>query len=124
MMLCFLGCSSGCVLLTESGRDLYSANNLVLDKKYNDAIATYRKILHDNPDSYYAADAKYGLGMAHIAFENPHKNYAQALQEFEAFVKLAPNDGRVPDVQNWISILRTIEDLKRLDIRHEERRRK
>lgn len=122
---------SSCAVLTESGRDLYSADSLSRNKKYSDATATYRKMLQEHPDSLYAADARYGLAMSLVAFDNPQKDYAQALREFEEFAKLSPEDSRMPDVQNWIAVLKTLSDrnrsleqLKRLDIRHEERRRK
>lgn len=122
-LLCSALALSSCAVLTGS-QSIAMADNYAKKKQYNDAVATYRAILHEHPDSIYASDARYGLAMALVSSDNPQKDYAQALREFEAFSKLYPNDSRITEVHNWISILKIIEDLKRLDIRHEERRRK
>jgi TolA-binding protein len=88
-------------------------------------------MLQETPDSPYALNARYGLAMTLVAADNPQKDYAQALHEFETFYKLYPEERRTPEVLNWIAVLKTlsdrnrsIEQLKQLDIRHEERRRK
>ena len=119
-----------CAVLTGS-RNISTADSFFKKKQYSNAAATYRKMLQEHPDSFYAADARYGLAVTLASFDNTQKDYTQALHEFEIFYKLYPNDRRVPEVQNWIAVLRTlndlsrsIEQLKRLDIRHEERRRK
>jgi outer membrane protein assembly factor BamD (BamD/ComL family) len=121
---------SSCSVLSGT-RDIASADALFKKKQYANAVAAYRNMLQETPDSFYSADARYGLAMALIAADNPQKDYAQALHEFEAFYKLYPGDWRVSEVRNWIAVLKTlsdrsrsIEQLKRLDIRHEERRRK
>lgn len=119
-----------CAYVTGSGMDMRAANSLVQNKKYPEAVSAYRKIVLDHPDSSAAADAQYGLAMALADYANPQRDYTQALLEFDAFVRLYPDDARFRDAQNWRHVLKTltdlnksIEQLKRLDIRHEERRK-
>jgi len=87
-------------------------------------------MLQETFDSFYATDAQYGLAIAHIAFDNPQKNYAQALHECEEFSKLFLNRRGTAEVQNLIGILKTvtnmsksIEELNQREMRHEERRK-
>lgn len=121
---------SSCAVLTGT-RNIASADNYFKKKEYANATSAYRTILQETTDSPYALDARYGLAMTLVSADNPQKDYAQALHEFEAFHKLYPEERRAPEVLNWIAVLKTlsdrnrsIEQLKRLDIRHEERRRK
>jgi TolA-binding protein len=122
---------SSCASLTGPGRDVHAANELVQNKKYSEAVSLYRKVIRERPDSSTAADARYGLAATLAWYENPQRDYAQALQEFDEFVRLYPGDARIRDAQNWRHVLRTlhelsksIEQLKRLDIRHEEQRKR
>jgi outer membrane protein assembly factor BamD (BamD/ComL family) len=130
VMIVFLLLLSSCSIITGT-RDIAIADNFVQKRDFANAVSAYRKLLEENPDSFYARDARFRLAMALIAADNPHKDYLQALHEFEAFAKQFPNDRRTAEIQNWIVALRTltdlsknIQDLKKLDIRHEERRRK
>jgi tetratricopeptide (TPR) repeat protein len=120
---------SSCAILSGT-RDIASADNYFKKKQFANAVSAYKKMLQDNSDSYYASDARYGLAMTLVAADNPQKDYTQALHEFEAFYKSYPEDWRAPEARNWIAVLKTlndrsrsIEQLKRLDIRHEERRK-
>ncbi len=121
---------SSCAVLSGT-RSISAADNYLKKKQYSNAVAAYREFLQEAPDSFYAADARYGLAMTLVAADNAQKDYAQATHEFEIFVKLYPNDKRSSEAQNWVAVLKAlndqnkrIEQLKRLDIRHEERRRK
>lgn len=119
-----------CAVLTGT-KNIATADNYFKKKEYANAASAYRKMLQETPDSPYALDARYGLAMTLVAADNPQKDYAQALHEFETFHNLYPEERRTPEVLNWIAVLKTlgdrnrsIEQLKQLDIRHEERRRK
>ncbi len=121
---------SSCAVLSGT-RSISAADNYLKKKQYSNAAVAYREFLQEAPDSFYASDARYGLAMTLVAADNSQKDYAQAFHEFEAFVKLYPNDKRSAEAQNWIAVLKAlndqnkrIEQLKKLDIRHEERRRK
>ena len=120
-----------CASLSGPGRDVRAANSLVENKKFSEAISIYQEIIRDHPDSSWAADAQYGLATIFVSSENPLRDYSQALREFDEFIRHYPEDYRFQDVQNWRHALRilldlnkSIQELKQLDIRHEERRRK
>lgn len=110
----------------------------VKEKKYKEAAATYKKIVADAPESALAADALFELALVHAHQNNPQRDYALATRTFEEFSKRYPDHERADEARTWISVLRTvqelkkqneqlndsIEELKQLDIKHEERRRK
>jgi len=130
LSLLFLFTIISCAAITGT-QEISAADSLLRKKQYSKAAMSYREMLQQHPDSLYARDARYGLAMTLISFDNPQKDYYQALHEFEVFYKMYPNDRRLPEVENWIAALRAlhdlssnIEQLKRLDIRHEERRRR
>jgi TolA-binding protein len=121
-----------------------TATVFVKEKKYNEAIAIYHKIMAESPETQLSADAQYQIALVHALSDNPERNCATAIQEFEEFLKLHPADSRTLEAQNWIATLKinlelkkqyeslrkdndllrkNIEELKRLDIRHEERRK-
>ncbi len=117
--------------MTIPGREVRTADSLFREKQYSNAISTYRKVLREYPDSSSAADARYNLALALAFYDNPQKDYPQALQEFEEFLKLYPNHERAQEAQNWRQVLKTldrlnksIEELQQLDIKHEEKRKK
>lgn len=122
---------SACASFTGPGRDVQAANSLVENKKYGEAVSAYRRVIREHPHSWSSADARYGLATTLAYYENPQRDYAQALQEFDEFVRLYPDDARYREAQNWRHMLRalhdlrkSIEDLKKLDIRHEEKRKR
>jgi outer membrane protein assembly factor BamD (BamD/ComL family) len=119
--------------------ELRNAENLFTQRKYSDAVNSYRKILTASPAPapVVAANAQYGIAFLLAYYDNPQRNYAQAIQEFDEFLRLYPDNARARDAQNLRFILkavietkkenehlnRSIEQLKKLDIRHEERRK-
>ncbi len=118
--------------------DMQKAVSLEQDKKYAAALAVYREIVTDYPKSPVAADALFAIARLDAFYDNPQKDYAQALVEFSEFEKLYPNHEKSREAQNWQVILKSILDLKKennrlrksieelenVDIRHEEKRRK
>jgi outer membrane protein assembly factor BamD (BamD/ComL family) len=118
--------------------ELQKAISLENEKKYPDAITAYRKIIVDAPQSPIAADALFAIAYLHAFYDNPQKNYAQALTDFEKFEKLYPNHEKARDALNWqvvlklildtkkenIRLRKSIEQLEKVDISHEEKRRK
>lgn len=137
MMIMAAGCAS-LAQLSGPGKDLQDASVFLQEKKYAAALSNYQKILREAPDTETAADARFGTALIHATPDNPQKDYAQAIQLFEDFIKLHPENRRTPDARAWVLALRNvldlkkendalkknIEELKQLDIRHEERRRK
>ena len=97
----------------------------------------YNKIVADSPDSDLAADALFELALINAHYDNPQRDYTRASRSFAEFLKRYPDNRRADEARTWISVLRTvqelkkqnehlnenIEELKQLDIRHEERRK-
>lgn len=132
---------SGCASMgLQSGpeKDFQDAAVSLKEKKYSAALAGYQKILREAPNTELAKDAQFEIALIHTSPDNPQKDYGQAIHEFETILKLRPDDKRVPEARAWIAVLKTVQDLKKenellkknieelkqLDIRHEERRRK
>lgn len=133
--------ATGCVAIektTGPGKEFQNAAVLVKEKNYQDAVAACKKILTESPESELAADARYEIALIHATPENPQRDFPLAMREFEEFHKLYPEHQRAPEARSWGHILKivldlkkenehlnkNIEELKQLDIRHEERRRK
>ncbi|MGE5172952.1 MAG: tetratricopeptide repeat protein [Betaproteobacteria bacterium] len=114
-----------------------NAAALVKEKKYQEAIAAYRAIVAESPQSPEAADALLEAAHLYVFYDNPQRDYAEAVAGFEEFLKRYPDHTKAQDARNWRAVLKTIldakkenerlmkniEELKELDIRHEERRR-
>jgi len=138
---CFVLCLTGCIRFGHStgpAAENQTAEILFTEKKYDEAISVYRKVLAADPapSAEDAANASFGLAYTRAFYDNPQRNYPQALQEFDEFLKQYPDNARSHEAQNWRSVLKiivearkenehlskSIEQLKKLDIRHEERR--
>lgn len=129
---------TGCAgLVTQSGRDLANADALFEKGKYAEALDLYRKTLSLPSSAGRDARARFAIASILAFYGNPQKNYVQALEAFEEFLKRHPNHEKAVEAQNWKHALKTlveekrecehlkqnIEQLKRLDIRHEEKRK-
>ncbi len=132
---------TGCARLTgvqsvavdEEFRD---ADGLVKEKRYNEAIVVYTKIAQESAGSQRGANALFASASAHAFYNNPQKDYALALQQFDEFLRAYPNDEKANEARNWRYLIKmllelkkenehlnkSIEELKRIDIRHEEQR--
>lgn len=141
IVLYLLILASGCAtteVLTGPAKELQDAAVLVKGKNYQEAVAVYKKILTDAPESAVAAEARFEIALIHAAPENSQRDFTLAMREFEEFFKLYPDNQRASEAQSLAYILKmvldlkkenerlnnNIEELKQLDIRHEERRRK
>ena len=141
LFLLALACFSGCARLKaaqDADNEYRAANRLVSEKKYSEAAAAYDQIAKESAGTERGENALFAAASAQASYDNPHKDYAQALQSFDEFLKLYPESGKAQEAQNWHYFIKTIldlrkenerltssiEQLKKLDIRHEERRRK
>ncbi len=131
---------AGCIPLKTTGPEAMYQNAELLanDKRYEDAITAYCKIVADNPQSPVAADALFEASYLRTFYDNPQKDYGKALAGFDEFVKRYPDHPKTPDANTWRAALKTIMDvreenvrlkkniekLNKLDIRQEEKRRK
>lgn len=138
LVLVVLSMLAGCAAFMTygTGADFRHAAAAAKDKKYNEAVAIYNKIAVQAPQSEAAPEALFQAAYLEALYDNPQRDYAKALQGFDEFIKLYPDHGKLQEAENWRFILRTIldlkkendhlkrniEQLKKLDIRHEERR--
>jgi len=134
-------CVSGCARFKAeqaAHAELQAADRFFCEKQYSEAVAAYEKVAIEATGTDQGANALFAAAFAQAFYDNPHKDYVQALKYFEEFLRLYPNSEKAPEAQNWRYYLKTvidlkkenehltssIEQLKKLDIRHEERRRK
>jgi outer membrane protein assembly factor BamD (BamD/ComL family) len=130
---------SGCAttpIASGPEADYQNAEALAQENKYLEAIAAYRKLADDSPQAPLAADSLFEASYLQAFYGNPQKDYAQALAGFEEFLKRFPKHAKAREAKNWRAVLKTIvdakkenerlrksiEELNKLDIRHEERR--
>ncbi len=118
--------------------DMQRAVSFEKEKNYPEALAVYRKIVMDYPQAPLAADALFAIAHLHAFYDNPQKDYAQALADFEDFNSRYPNNEKAQEAKNWQAVLKlmldtkkenirlhkSIDQLEKEDIRHEERRNK
>jgi len=117
---------------------LHDANQLIKQKKYNEAIVVCDRVARESGGTTRGAEALFLAAATRSLYDNPQKDYALSLEKFDEFIRTYPNNEKTRDAQNWRAILKTlldykrenerlnqnIEKLKKIDIRHEERRRK
>ncbi len=132
---------SGCAttnFVSGPEKQLQDAAVSVKEKRYKEAAAAYKKIAAESPDSALTADALFGLALLQAHHDNSQRDYTQATRTFSEFLKRYPDNRRADEAQTWISVLKTvqelkkqnellnesIEELKQLDISHEEKRKK
>ena len=112
------------------------AQKLAQGSKYPEAVSAYRLVLHEHPNTEWAPEAKFGIALAYASADNPQRDYAAAIEEFDEFLSLYPGDKRASEAKSWIQALKslhdakkenerlnkTIEKLKQLDVRQEQKR--
>lgn len=133
----FSGCAATSVV-TGPEKQFQDATISVKEKRYNEAVAACNKIMAEAPDSPLAADALFEIALINVHLDNPKRDYVQASRMFAEFAKRYPDNRRADEALTWISVLKTvqelkkqnerlnesIEELKQLDIRHEEKRKR
>lgn len=121
---------------TAPDADIQTAANAVKGRKYKKAARLYNKIFIESPRPEVAAEALFQIAYLLTIHDNPEKDYAKALQVFDEYIKRFPGQTRLREAQNWSFVLKaildlknendslhkSIEQLKKLDVRHEERR--
>ncbi len=143
IVLVLLSYLAGCARLPQQqpqpvDAELVQADSLQHEKKYREALDIYEKVAKDSSGTERGAVALFSAGKVRLLFDSPQKEYQRALQNFDEFLARYPNDSLAADAQAWRTLLKTvldlrkenehlsksIEELKRVDIRQEERRRK
>jgi TolA-binding protein len=104
---------AGCArIIGGQDTEFYQADNYLKEKKYPEAITAYRQIAKETSSPERAANAQFALASALASYDNPQKDYATALQEFDQFLTLYPDDEKAHDAQQWRSLLQLIVKLE------------
>ncbi len=112
------------------------AKKLISERKYSDALTTLQKALHDGQYGASAPDIRYLIATVYVAADNPQRDYSQALVEFDEFLRLYPDHERAVEAKSWRHAIKlileakkenerlrkSIEGLKELDVRQEQKR--
>lgn len=136
LLVLAVSCWSCAVPCRPHDESFSSGLKLVREKKYQDAISSYDKLAKDSAGTGRGAAALFAAAELRAWYDNPGRDYAAAVQKFDEFLKQYPEHEKSREAQNWRHIIRTvlelrkenehltqnIEQLKRVDIRHEERR--
>jgi outer membrane protein assembly factor BamD (BamD/ComL family) len=136
ILLCGLSSCAGMQQMQDP--ELWKAESLEQEEKFKEAADAYEKLADQYLGTSRGEEALFSAGRVRSRHDNPQKEYQRALQDFDEFIKTYPNSDRAGDAQTWRSLIRTIlelkkenerlsksiEELKRVDIQHEERRRK
>lgn len=142
ILLPVLAAVTGCVKFMAQKGDaaasatMAEAQTMLRESKYAHAIAEFRKVVQEHPNTEWAAKAKYAIAMAYVSANNPQKDYAIAIAEFDEFLAEYPRDEHIAEARSWRHALKVlldtkkendrlnknIEKLKQLDVRQEEKR--
>ena len=89
---------------------------------YSQETIRLEKRIAEERDASVQARAKEHLELAwlHLDYRNPRADYGGALKEFEAYLTLASDGEKKDEIQNWISILRKLESLKKQNMQLQE----
>ena len=126
---------SGCTAMLST--DISRAESLFQQKKYTEALKAYKQVSAGSLSSGQRAEAQYSIALIQSSFDNPQRSYSHALESFDEFLKLYPRHEKAAEAMNWKNTLKVllderreceqlkknIEQLKKLDIRHEEKRK-
>ena len=118
--------------------DTRLAGSLVQEKKFKEAAELYEKVAARALGTALGAEALFSAARIRCQYDNPQKEYQHALQDLDEFLKTYPDSELAGDAQDRRSLIKTIlelkkenerlsnsiEELKRVDIRHEEQRQK
>jgi len=72
-----------------------AARQLVYDRKFDGAVASFNDFLLDYPNGAYAPNAHYWLGELHLVLDPP--NLELSRQSFQLLLDLYPKHNKVPD---------------------------
>ena len=89
---------------------LNRAQELCEKGDYTGAIKAYRSVVETYPQDSLAAEAQFGLAYILLYFENPKRDYDEALKEFQRFTERYTISPRLREAKNWISFLNQLND--------------
>lgn len=135
MLLILAGCASTPADRGSQHPQLAAAAAAAQAGRYLEAIEAYRQAAAV-PEKDAAAEALFQTAFLLAYYENPRRDYAMAQQAFDQYIRRYPAGALHRQARNWRAILKTIldqkadierlhhtiEELKKIDISHEEKR--
>ena len=76
-------------------------------------IARSEKQISNPEDAAARAEGHLRLAWLYLDHRNPRADYGRALKEFETYARLAPEKAEDEEIQEWLSVLRAFEALKK-----------
>lgn len=91
------------------------------EKEFFQETCRLERLAHNHPDVSVRAHSHLKLGFLYTNYRNPQLNYAQALQEMEIYLSLAPAERHGEDFNNWLAVLKEVGKLQKAnrDLREE-----
>ena len=83
---------------------------------FSQEIARWEKQSSGQEDAATRAKGHLRLAWLYLDHRNPKADYGRALREFEAYLRLAPEKAEDDQIQEWLSILRDWEALRKQNI--------
>lgn len=90
---------------------------------FQEAVKEYRKVLSDPENKRLADEALFGMGLLYSHYENPEKDYREALRYFETLIRDYPKSPLVVQAKIWQSVLNVIEEAKKVDMEIEKKKK-
>jgi tetratricopeptide (TPR) repeat protein len=78
-------------------------------EEFSREIVRLEKVARENQDRAVRAEAHLQLARLYIDYQNPHRDYRKAGEEFETYLSLAPEEEKEDEIQNWVLVLRKLE---------------
>jgi len=102
---------------------LMSCTRIYISRPEEDfqAIAELEKQIAEEKDDSLRAKYHLQLAWLYSNYKNPKRDYRKALEEFELYLSLAPDENPANEIQNWLSLLRALERSEREQLKSRER---
>lgn len=113
------------------------AKSLLDRNDFEGAFKEYQKVLTLSGTNPPGDEALYHMGMIHVHYGNPKRDYSKSLVFYRRLVKDYPQSPRIEQARLWIGMLQeverlnqslqkcqqTLEETKKVDIEIEEKKR-
>jgi TolA-binding protein len=116
---------------------LLMAKNLLDQNDFEGALKEYQKLLTQSGQHSPADEALFQIGMIYAHFGNPKKDYGKSLTFLKKLLKDFPQSPRAEQARLWVGLLQeherltqtvqklqqTLEEIKKVDIEIEEKKK-
>jgi len=107
----------------ESRAHLQRAQRLIRQGDFEGALRENQKVLSLSPKSPPGDAALFSMGLIHIHYANPKKDYKRALSFFTQLQKEFPRSPLTEEAKVWVGVLEAMEKATQIDIEIEEKKK-